>query len=58
MLIKEIPAELKEEEGLKLITLLSDDVLKTLKQDKEFVLSLVQLENVKITQLIAKRILS
>lgn len=56
--IKELPAEMKEDEGLKLTLLLPDKVLQNMRSDKEFVSSLVIIGNVKISQLIAKKVLS
>lgn len=49
---------MKEEEGLKLVGLISDESLRALKDNKEFIVSLVAIKDATITKLLAQRILA
>ncbi|XP_018319257.1 uncharacterized protein LOC108732791 [Agrilus planipennis] len=57
-LLKYIPDDIKEEEGLKLIETLPEDALKKLTNDESFVYSLAAIDNRKLSQIIAKRMIS
>jgi len=57
-LIKNIPKVIRKEEGMRLTALISNQSLHLLRKDKEFVISLVAIEDTTIAQSLAQRMLS
>lgn len=56
--MKEIPNDIRETEGLQLVSLLSSNALCSLKTDKKFVMSVIALNGSIIKQIIAQKVLA
>ncbi|KAK4880881.1 hypothetical protein RN001_004200 [Aquatica leii] len=57
-LLKDLPSSVRQNEFTRLIGLLSNDALKSLKDDREFILSLIAIQDIHVSQFLAQRILS
>ncbi|KAF5280127.1 hypothetical protein FQR65_LT15076 [Abscondita terminalis] len=57
-LIDDLPAKVCKKQYMTLLGLLSDDALKSLKHDREFIVSLIAVKDINVSQILAQRILS
>uniref|UniRef100_A0A1Y1M910 Uncharacterized protein n=1 Tax=Photinus pyralis TaxID=7054 RepID=A0A1Y1M910_PHOPY len=56
-LLKNIPPNIRENEAIRLTGLLTNNVLKSLKGDREFILLLISIQDTGVSQLLAQRML-